>query len=49
VAAGCINTAARHRPVSIAPRIAVTAHAINSIAPAAVDTLMKRQRRQPRD
>ncbi|MDZ4264845.1 MAG: SDR family oxidoreductase [Mycobacterium sp.] len=48
-AAGWIVTAARHRPVSIAPRIAVTAHAINSIAPAAVDTIMKRQRVQPRD
>ncbi|BBX66722.1 SDR family oxidoreductase [Mycolicibacterium psychrotolerans] len=48
-AAGWIITAARHRPVSIAPRIAVTAHAINSIAPAAVDTIMKRQRMQPRD
>ncbi|MCB0948664.1 MAG: SDR family oxidoreductase [Mycobacterium sp.] len=48
-AAGWIVTAARHRPVSIAPRIAVTAHAINSIAPAAVDTLMKRQRMQPKD
>ncbi|WP_082753886.1 SDR family oxidoreductase [Mycobacterium sp. NAZ190054] len=48
-AAGWIVTAARHRPVSIAPRIAVTAHAINSIAPAAVDTIMKRQRMQPKD
>lgn len=48
-AAGWIITAARHRPVSIAPRIAVTAHAINSIAPAAVDVIMKRQRMQPRD
>ena len=48
-AAGWIITAARHRPVSIAPRIAVTAHAINSIAPAAVDAIMKRQRMQPRD
>ena len=47
-AAGWSITAARHRPVSIAPRIAVTAHAINSIAPAAVDTIMKRQRMQPR-
>ncbi|PRC48210.1 short-chain dehydrogenase, partial [Mycobacterium sp. ITM-2017-0098] len=36
-------------PVSIAPRIAVTAHAINSIAPAAVDTIMRRQRMQPKD
>lgn len=48
-AAGWIITAARHRPVSIAPRIAVTAHAVNSIAPAAVDTLMRRQRMQPKD
>ncbi len=48
-AAGWILTAARHRPVNIAPRIAVTAHAINSIAPAAVDALMKRQRMQPKD
>lgn len=48
-AAGWIVTAARHRPVSIAPRIAVTAHAINSVAPGAVDTIMKRQRMQPRD
>ncbi len=47
-AAGWILTAARHRPVNIAPRIAVTAHAINSIAPAAVDALMKRQRMQPK-
>jgi len=47
-AAGWIVTAARHRPVNIAPRIAVTAHAINSIAPAAVDALMKRQRMQPK-
>ena len=48
-AAGWIITAARHRPVSIAPRIAVTAHAINSIAPAAVDTIMRRQRMQPKN
>ena len=48
-AADWMVTAARHRPVSIAPRIAVTAHAINSIAPAAVDMIMKRQRMQPRD
>ena len=48
-AAGWIVTAARHRPVSIAPRIAVTAHAINSVAPAVVDSLMKRQRMQPED
>ena len=48
-AAGWIVTAACHRPVSIAPRIAVTAHAINSIAPGAVDSIMKRQRMQPKD
>ncbi|UXA18704.1 SDR family oxidoreductase [Mycobacterium sp. SMC-4] len=48
-AAGWMVTAARHRPVHIAPRIAVTAHAINSIAPAAVDSIMKRQRVQPKD
>ncbi|MEZ0342821.1 SDR family oxidoreductase [Mycobacterium sp. pV006] len=48
-AAGWMVTAARHRPVSIAPRIAVTAHAINSIAPGAVDAIMKRQRMQPTD
>jgi NAD(P)-dependent dehydrogenase (short-subunit alcohol dehydrogenase family) len=48
-AAGWIVTAARHRPVSIAPRVAVTAAAVNSVAPAVVDTLMKRQRMQPRD
>jgi NAD(P)-dependent dehydrogenase (short-subunit alcohol dehydrogenase family) len=48
-AANWIITAARHRPVSIAPRIAVTAHAINSIAPAAVDSIMKRQRMQPKN
>ena len=47
-AAGWIVTAARHRPVSIAPRVAVTAAAVNSVAPAVVDTLMKRQRMQPR-
>lgn len=48
-AAGWIITAARHRPVSIAPRVAVTAAAVNSVAPAVVDTLMKRQRMQPKD
>jgi NAD(P)-dependent dehydrogenase (short-subunit alcohol dehydrogenase family) len=48
-ASGWIVTAARHRPVSIAPRIAVTAHAINSIAPGVVDLIMKRQQMQPKD
>ncbi|GJF12280.1 short-chain dehydrogenase [Mycolicibacterium cyprinidarum] len=48
-AAGWILTAARHRPVSIAPRIAMTAAALNSVAPAAVDLFMKRQRMQPKE
>ena len=48
-AASWMVTAARHRPVSIAPRIAMTAHAVNSSAPAAVDLFMKRQRMQPKD
>jgi NAD(P)-dependent dehydrogenase (short-subunit alcohol dehydrogenase family) len=46
-AADWMVTAARTRPVRIAPRMAVTAHAVNSFAPAAVDALMKRQRVQP--
>jgi hypothetical protein len=48
-AAEWMITAARTRPVRIAPRMAVTAHAINSVAPAAVDAVMKRQRVQPKD
>ena len=48
-AADWMLTAARTRPVRIAPRMAVTAHAVNSFAPAAVDALMKRQRVQPVD
>jgi NAD(P)-dependent dehydrogenase (short-subunit alcohol dehydrogenase family) len=46
-AADWMVTAARRRPVRIAPRMAVAAHAINSFAPAAVDAVMKRQRVQP--
>lgn len=46
-AADWMVTAARTRPVRIAPRMAVTAHAVNSVAPAAVDAVMKRQRIQP--
>jgi NAD(P)-dependent dehydrogenase (short-subunit alcohol dehydrogenase family) len=46
-AADWMITAARTRPVRIAPRMAVTAHAMNSVAPAVVDALMKRQRVQP--
>jgi NAD(P)-dependent dehydrogenase (short-subunit alcohol dehydrogenase family) len=48
-AADWMITAARTRPVRIAPRMAVAAHAINSFAPAAVDAVMKRQRVQPND
>jgi NAD(P)-dependent dehydrogenase (short-subunit alcohol dehydrogenase family) len=48
-AADWMITAARTRPVRIAPRMAVTAHALNSFAPAAVDSIMKRQRVQPKD
>lgn len=46
-AADWMVTAARIRPVRIAPRMAVTAHAVNSVAPAIVDAIMKRQRVQP--
>jgi NAD(P)-dependent dehydrogenase (short-subunit alcohol dehydrogenase family) len=46
-AADWMVSAVRRRPVRIAPRIAVTAHAVNSFAPAAVDAVMKRQRVQP--
>ena len=47
-AADWMVTAARTRPVRIAPRMALTAHAVNSFAPSAVDAVMKRQRVQPR-
>jgi NAD(P)-dependent dehydrogenase (short-subunit alcohol dehydrogenase family) len=46
-AADWMITAARTQPVRIAPRMAVTAHALNSVAPSAVDAIMKRQRVQP--
>jgi NAD(P)-dependent dehydrogenase (short-subunit alcohol dehydrogenase family) len=48
-AADWMIRAARTRPVRIAPRMAITAHGLNSIAPAAVDAIMKRQRVQPKD
>jgi NAD(P)-dependent dehydrogenase (short-subunit alcohol dehydrogenase family) len=48
-AADWMITAARTRPVRIAPRMALTAHAVNSVAPGAVDAIMKRQRVQPKD
>ena len=46
-AADWMITAARERPVRIAPRMAVTAQAVNTFAPGAVNALMKRQRIQP--
>jgi NAD(P)-dependent dehydrogenase (short-subunit alcohol dehydrogenase family) len=46
-AADWMVTAVRTRPIRIAPRMAVTAHAMNSLAPAAVDAIMKRLRIQP--
>ena len=46
-AADWMVTAARTRPIRIAPRMAVTAQAINTFAPAAVNAVMKRQRVQP--
>ncbi|KUH89051.1 SDR family oxidoreductase [Mycobacterium sp. IS-1556] len=46
-AADWMITAARTRPVRIAPRMAVAAQAVNSLAPGFVDMVMKRQRVQP--
>jgi NAD(P)-dependent dehydrogenase (short-subunit alcohol dehydrogenase family) len=46
-AADWMVTAARTRPVQIAPRMAVTAKALNTVAPGLVDAMMKRQRVQP--
>lgn len=46
-AADWMVTAARRRPVRIAPRMAVAAQVVNGFAPAAVDAVMKRQRVQP--
>lgn len=39
--------AARHRPVRIAPRIAVSARALDLVAPGILNRVMKRQRIQP--
>lgn len=46
-AAEWMTTAVRHRPVRIAPRIAVTAQVLNGVAPAAMGAIIKRQRVQP--
>jgi NAD(P)-dependent dehydrogenase (short-subunit alcohol dehydrogenase family) len=46
-AADWMVTAARTRPVRIAPRMAVTAKALDTFAPGLLNALMKRQRVQP--
>lgn len=46
-AAEWMLTAARTRPVRIAPRIAITARALDVVAPAVLNGLMRRQRIQP--
>ena len=46
-AADWMLTAARTRPVRIAPRIAVTSRAIDSVAPGVITDMMKRQGFQP--
>ena len=46
-AADWMVVAARTRPVRIAPRMAVTARALDTVAPGWVNALMKRQKLQP--
>jgi NAD(P)-dependent dehydrogenase (short-subunit alcohol dehydrogenase family) len=46
-AADWMVTAARTRPIRIAPRMAVTAQVVNTFAPGALNAMMKRQRLQP--
>lgn len=46
-AAGWMLTAARTRPVRIAPRIAMTARALDTVSPGLVNSLMKKQGVQP--
>lgn len=46
-AADWMLTAARSRPVRIAPRVAVTARALDVVAPGWVNAIMKRQRTRP--
>jgi len=46
-AADWMIDAARNRPVRIAPRMAVTARAVDSLAPTWVNAVVKRQRVQP--
>ncbi|KUI30550.1 short-chain dehydrogenase [Mycobacterium sp. IS-1496] len=46
-AADWMIAAARHRPVRIAPRMAVTARAVDSLAPTWFNAIVKRQQFQP--
>ena len=46
-AAGWMITAARTRPVRIAPRMAVISRAIDNILPGVATTAIRRQRLQP--
>jgi NAD(P)-dependent dehydrogenase (short-subunit alcohol dehydrogenase family) len=46
-AAGWMITAARTRPVRIAPRMAVVAQALDTVGPGLATTLIRRQRLQP--
>jgi NAD(P)-dependent dehydrogenase (short-subunit alcohol dehydrogenase family) len=48
-AAGWMITAARTRPVRIAPRMAIAAQAIDTIVPGLATTAIRRQRLQPND
>jgi hypothetical protein len=46
-AAGWMITAARTRPVRIAPRMAIAAQAIDTVVPGLATTAIRRQRLQP--
>jgi hypothetical protein len=48
-AAGWMITAARTRPVRIAPRMAVFSQALDTIGPGLATTMIRRQRLQPGD
>ena len=48
-AAGWMVTAARTRPVRIAPRMAVFARTMDTVGPGAATTMIRRQRLQPGD
>jgi hypothetical protein len=46
-AAGWMITAARERPVRIAPRMAIVAQALDTFGPGLTTSLIRRQRLQP--